>query len=99
MVKRSEIVDLGGLWLEGHGLSEGSETLSLSSRVRRAAPSLQMQTDEPLLASCGLAKTAISTVRAPPASCARNASSHAPPSIAVPAWKRTRGVLREERGR
>ena len=27
MVKRSEIVNLGGLWLEGHGLSEVSETL------------------------------------------------------------------------
>ena len=31
MVKRSEIVNLGGLWLEGHGLSVGSETLGLSS--------------------------------------------------------------------
>jgi len=31
MVKRSEIVSFGGLWLEGHGLSEGSETPSLSS--------------------------------------------------------------------
>ena len=30
MVKRSEIVDLGGLCLEGHGLPEGSETLGLS---------------------------------------------------------------------
>jgi len=25
MVKRGEIVDLGGLWREGHGLSEGSD--------------------------------------------------------------------------
>ena len=31
MVKRSETVNLGGLWLEGHGLSVGSETLGLSS--------------------------------------------------------------------
>ena len=31
MVKRSEIVNLGGLWLEGHGLPEGSEVLGRSS--------------------------------------------------------------------
>ena len=40
VVKRSEIVNLGGLWLEGHGLLEKSETRGLSSRVPRAAPSL-----------------------------------------------------------
>ena len=57
-VRRGELVDLGGLWLEGHGLSEGCETLGLSSRVRRAAPSLQMQADEPVEARRGLAKTA-----------------------------------------
>ena len=57
MVKRSEIGNLGGLWLEGHGLSEGSETLGLSSRARRAAPRLEMQTDEPVEARYGLAKT------------------------------------------
>jgi len=51
MVKRIEIVSLGGLWLESHGLSEKSETPSLSARVRRAASSLQMQTDEPVEAS------------------------------------------------
>ena len=62
MVKRGEIVNLGGLWREGHGLSEGSETLGLSSRVRRAASSLQMQSDEPVVASYGLAKTATSTI-------------------------------------
>ena len=62
MVKRSEVVNLGGLWLKGHGLSEGSETLGLSSRVRRAAPSLQMQTDEPMETSHGLAKTATLTI-------------------------------------
>jgi len=37
MVRRGEIVDSGGLWLEGHGLLDGSEVLGLSSRVRRAA--------------------------------------------------------------
>ena len=37
--KRGEIVSLGGLWLEGHGLAVVSETLGLSSRVQRAAPS------------------------------------------------------------
>ena len=62
MVKRSEIVDLSGLWREGHGRSEKSEALGLSSRVRRAAPSLQMQNDEPVEASCGLAKAAALTI-------------------------------------
>ena len=57
-VKRGEIVNLGGLWLEGHGLSEGPVVLGPSSRVRRAAPSLQMQSGEPVEASCSLAKTA-----------------------------------------
>ena len=51
MVKRSENGDLGGLWLEGHGFSVGSEVPGLSSRVRRAAPSLQMQSDVPVMAS------------------------------------------------
>ena len=46
MVKRSEIVNLGGLsGGKGHGLSVPSETPGLSSRVGRPAPSLQMQTD------------------------------------------------------
>ena len=62
MVKRDEIVNLGGLWLEGHGLSEKSATPGLSSRVRRAAPSLQMQSVESVVASYGLAKTATLTV-------------------------------------
>jgi len=57
MVKRSENGDLGGLWQEGHGLPEISEVLGLSSRVRRAAQSLQMQPDEPVVASYGPAKT------------------------------------------
>jgi len=66
MVKRSEIVTLGGLWLEGHGLSVESELLGLSSRVRRAASSLQMQSDEPVEASYGLAKAATLTILARP---------------------------------
>ena len=56
-VRRGEIVNLGRCWLKGHGLSVGSEVLGLSSRVRRTAPSLQMQSQEPQVASCGLAKT------------------------------------------
>ena len=59
MVKRSEIVDLGGIWLEGHGLSVGSETLGLFSRVRRAALRLQTQPEEPLVDSHGLAQSAL----------------------------------------
>ena len=62
MAKRSENVDLEGLWLEGHGLSVGSEVLGLSSRVRRAAPSPQTQSEEPVVASCGPTKTAILTM-------------------------------------
>ena len=38
VVTRSENGDLGGLWLQVHGLSVGSETPGLFSRVRRAAP-------------------------------------------------------------
>ena len=66
MVKRSEIGTLDGLWREGHGLSEGSEVMGLSSPVRRAPPRLQMQTDEPVVASYGLAKTAALTMLARP---------------------------------
>ena len=62
MVKRSEIVNLGGLWLKGHGLSEASATTSLSSRVRRAAPSLRTQSEEPVRARYGLTKTATLTM-------------------------------------
>ena len=36
-VKRSDTGEFGGAWLEGHGLSVGSEVLGLSSRVLRAA--------------------------------------------------------------
>ena len=66
MVKRGENVNLGGLWQKGHGLSVGSEAKRPSSRVRRAASSLQMQSHEPLLASCGGTKTATLTMLIPP---------------------------------
>ena len=59
MVKSSEIGEFGAAWLQGHGLSVGAETRGPSSRVRRAAPSLQMQPDELLVASYGLTNTAI----------------------------------------
>jgi len=42
-VGRGEHGDLGGLWLKGRGLSVGSEATHRLSRVRRAAPGLQMQ--------------------------------------------------------
>ena len=64
MVKSDEIVNLGGLRREGHGLSVSSETLGASSPVRRVAPSLQMQADAPVMASYGLAKTATLTILA-----------------------------------
>ena len=57
MVKRSKIVDLDGLWLTSCGLLVGSEVLGISSPVRRAAPSLQMLSDELLVASHGATKT------------------------------------------
>jgi len=62
MVRRSENGDLGGLWLERRGLPDGSEVLDIFSRVRRAAPSLQMQSVEPVEASYVLAKTATLTM-------------------------------------
>ena len=62
MVKRGEIVNLGGLWLEGHGLSLASEKLGLFSRVRRAAPIHRTQSEKPLVDSHGLAKTATLTI-------------------------------------
>ena len=63
MVKRSEIGELGGAWLQDQGRSVGSEVIGCSSRVRRAAPSLQVQPDEPTEASRGAAKTATLTMR------------------------------------
>ena len=64
MVKRSEMGDFGAAWLQDHGLPVGSETLGVPSRVRRAAPSLQMQPEEPVGAGSGPAKTATLTMLA-----------------------------------
>ena len=69
LAKRGENGILGGLWLEGHGLSVKSDLLDLSSRVPRAAPSLQTQSVEPVVASCGANKTAtLAMLRVPLAS-------------------------------
>ena len=62
MVKGSEIGILGAALRRSHGLSAESEVLGLSSRVRRAASSLQMQSEETVLASYGPTKTAILTM-------------------------------------
>ena len=62
MVKRSEIGILGAALRGSHGFSAESEALGLSSRVRRAASSLQMQSEETVLASYGPTKTAILTM-------------------------------------
>ena len=64
MVKRSGIGEFGGMRLQGHDPSVGSEVLGLSSRVPRAVPSPQMQTEEPAEASYGLARAATLTVLA-----------------------------------
>ena len=53
MVERSETGEFGTPWFQGHGLSVVSETLGPSSRLSRPAPSLQMQSDEPVVASSG----------------------------------------------
>tara|TARA_B110001452_G_C15143028_1_gene397953 strand:- start:374 stop:607 length:234 start_codon:yes stop_codon:yes gene_type:complete len=63
MVKRSENGVLVGVWLKEPRFFRWSEVIGLFSRVRWAAPDLQMQTDEPVVASDGLAKTATSTIR------------------------------------
>ena len=62
MVKRGEIGVLGAALRGSHGTSAESEFLGLSSRVRRVASSLQMQSEETVLASCGPTKTAILTM-------------------------------------
>ena len=59
MAKRSGNGVLGGAWLQCHGRPEASELLGASSRVRRAASSLQMHPEELMVASYGLTKTAI----------------------------------------
>ena len=55
--RRREIGEFGAAWLQGHGLSVGSEVMGCSSRLRRAASSLQDQQQEPVVASHGPAKT------------------------------------------
>ena len=62
MVQGSEIGTLGAALRRSHGLSAESEVLGLSSRVRRAASSLQMQSEETVLDSYGPTKTAILTM-------------------------------------
>ncbi len=62
MVKRSEIGVLGAALRRSNGLSAESEALGLSSRVRRAASSLQMQSEETVLDRYGPTKTAILTM-------------------------------------
>ena len=62
VVKRSENGNLGGLWLQSYGLSVRSEVVGRFYRVRRAAPSLQLQSEEPVVARYGLAKTATLTM-------------------------------------
>ena len=64
MVKRSVNGNVGGLKLESRGLSVGCEALGLSSRVRRAASRLQVQPEEPVVASCGPPKDGPLTVLA-----------------------------------
>jgi len=62
MVKRSENGDVGGLWLQSYGLLVGSEVMGRFYRVRKAASSLQLQSDEPVVASYGATKTATLTM-------------------------------------
>jgi len=50
--------NLGGLWLKSHRFLRWSEVPGPSSRVRRAAPRLQIQSEETMVARCGTAKTA-----------------------------------------
>ena len=58
MVKRGELGNLAALWMEGRCLSVRSELMGRFYRVRRAASSLQLQPDEPVVASSGSTKTA-----------------------------------------
>ena len=65
-VKRSENVSLGGLWPQSCGLPVRFEVMGRFCRVRRAASSLQLQPEEPVVASCGLTKTATLTMLSRP---------------------------------
>ena len=58
------MLNFEGLWVKAHGISAGSEMLGLSFRVRRAALSLQIQSNELMFFRYALAKTTTSTMRA-----------------------------------
>ena len=66
VVKHSGVGMLGMALRRSQGVSAESEVPGLSSRVRRAASSLQMQSEESVLASFGSTETAISDKRAVP---------------------------------
>ena len=53
MARRGELGGFRAAWLRCHGLSVGSETRGPFSRVPRAASSLRMQSEEPVVASYG----------------------------------------------
>ena len=63
MVKRSEIGVLSVALRQTRGLSVESEALGVSSGVHRAASILQMQSDQPVVASRGATKTATLAMR------------------------------------
>ena len=62
LATRGEAVDFGAAWLRCHGLSVGSGTLGLSSRVRRAAPRPRTHSEEPAVASYAPVKAATLTM-------------------------------------
>ena len=62
MAKRSEIGTLERVLLGSRGLLLASEPPGLSSRVCRAAARLEPCPEEPLVARCAAAKTAILTM-------------------------------------
>ena len=68
MVERSVNRSLGGLWLKDNGPSVRFEVLGRSFSVRGAARRLQAQPEELMvaIASYGLARTAVSTMRRRP---------------------------------
>ena len=62
MVERGEMGDFGAAWRQGHGHPVGSVTRGLTSRVPRTASRLEMQPEEPVVASSDPAKTATLTM-------------------------------------
>ena len=62
MVRHSGIGLLGAALCPSESFSAEPEVLGLSSRVRRAAPRHQMQSEKTVVASYGPSKTAILTV-------------------------------------